>query len=322
MLLAFIVAACSAPTASSTVPTTPSTTAPSWDVSTPFVGFSLSPASFDETGFNEFFEVASDAGDLVAWVGAWQEIDTGGTLIYQLAEQHDYVPVVVTGFPTDADGLRVVPDDPEEMIDEITTWLEDHPVPYLGFGVEINAFLHEKAPDDFDWFVEVFPDVVDAIHAVSPSTLVFPGFQLERMRGLKGGLFGGEDTEPVWELIDMFPSADLIAFTTYPGLIFTEPADVPADYYVEIFQHTDKPILFTEVGWQAAGDLGEWAGTDGKQDEFVGTRVDELASISEMVIWSFLWDQEAGPRAFGTMGLIAPDGERRPAFDTWQDLFG
>lgn len=328
-LLVFVIAC--APdlevTPSPNTPTAPTSTAPTaaapdWDTSSPFAGFSLSPLNFEEAGFVQFFETASAHGDLVAWVGPWQELGQGGSLVYELSSQHGYVPVVVTGFPTDAGGSRVIPDDAAEMVDAIARWVADHPVPYLGVGVEINAFLWERSPEDFDWFVAAFPLVVEAVHEVSPETKVFPGFQLERLRGLKGGLYGEEDTDSEWELIDLFPDADVVGFTTYPGLIFTSPTEIPDDYYIEIFEHTDKPIVFTEVGWQAGGELAEWSGSPDDQADFMALRVGELAVLGDMLIWSFLWDQEGAPEPFATMGLIDRDGFERPAWDLWKNLLG
>lgn len=292
-----------------------------WDLSRPFVGFSLSPRSYDESGFDEFFATAPEAGSLVAWVGAWTDLDEGGTLVTGLADEHGYVPVVVTGFPTE-DGLRVLPEDGEALVETVAGFVAQNPVPYLGFGVEINAFLWEKAPDDFERYVDLFARVSDAVHEVSPETKVFPGFQLERLRGLKGGLFGDEPTEPEWELLERFPSADAIGFTTYPGLVFTDPGEMPSDYYSEIFERVDQPVVFTEVGWQAGGDLGDWSGTPEKQASFVENQVSEIGQLAEMVIWSFLWDQPRAPRAFITMGLLSSEGEERPAYQTWVSQFG
>jgi hypothetical protein len=316
--VALALAACTGGGAPTTMP---SAELEVWDISQPFVGFSLSPGGYDEVGFNEFFEKASDLGSLVAWVGAWEDLEQGGTLVHELSEQHGYVPVVVTGFPTD-DGRRVLPEDTGVILETLSDWLTEHPVPYLGFGVEINSFLWEEAPEDFERFVELFPEIVATVHRVSPETVVFPGFQLERLRGYKSGLFGGVDTQPEWNLIGRFPDADAIGFTTYPGLIFAKPSEIPDDYYTEILEHTNKPVVFTEVGWQAGGDFGEWSGTPEKQANFVRGRIGEIAESANMVIWSFLWDQDAGPAPFATMGLVDGSGEDRPALADWQDLFG
>lgn len=326
--LLIIVSACSGGTTQATLGTTAATTPESttaaerqWDLSRPFVGFSLSPATYDEPGFNEFFARASEAGSLIAWVGAWTDIDRGATLVTRLADEHGYVPVIVTGFPTE-DGLRVLPDDDRAIVETVRDFVAEHPIPYLGFGVETNAFLSEKAPRDFERFVELFADVAEAVHGISPETVVFPGFQLERLRGLKGGLFGDEQTKPEWELIDRFPTADAIGFTTYPGLIFSDPEEMPSDYYSEILDHVDKPVVFTEIGWQAGGDLAEWTGTPEKQASFVEVQVSEISEWADMAIWSFLWDQPRAPRAFETMGLLSSDGEERPGYRSWTEQFG
>jgi len=317
MAVALILTSCVSGAPATTVPTGPR----DWDTTKPFVGFSLSPPGYDEVGFDQFFDRAPDLGSLVAWVGAWEDLEQGGTLVYELAEQHEYVPVVVTGFPT-VDGRRFLPEDTDVVLETLSDWMADHPVPYFGFGVEINSFLWEEAPEDFERFVELFPAVVSAVHRVSRETVVFPGFQLERLRGLKGGLFGGVDTPPEWGLIDRFPDADAIGFTTYPGLIFPDPSGIPDNYYTEILEHTNKPLVFTEVGWQAGGDFGEWSGTPRKQSNFVGGRLAEIAELADMTIWSFLWDQDAGPVPFATMGLIDASNVDRPALSEWQDDFG
>ncbi|MCI0426169.1 MAG: hypothetical protein L0Z47_10050 [Actinobacteria bacterium] len=303
-------AACSDPVSSTTT---------TWDTTPPFVGFSLSPPSVSEQGFKEFFETAVLGADLLAWSGPWQDLSAGGGFIVEQAAVSGYVPVVITGFPT-VDGRRVLPDDLDEVVEAVTDWVADNQVPYLGLGVEINAFLWEKAPEDFERLAHIYPDLVASVHSVSEGTRVFPVFQLERLRGLKSGLFGETDTAPEWELIARFPDADVIGFTTYPGLIYTDPGQVPDDYYRQILEHVDRPIVFTEVGWQAGGELGEWSGSADKQADFVTRWVPELTEIADMVIWSFLWDQgQAAP--FETMGLIGEDGER-PAWQAWLDLFG
>lgn len=292
-----------------------------WQVPRPFIGFSISPASFDETGLTMFFETASRIASLVAWVGPWRDIDRGGQLVVGASEDHDFIPVIVTGFATEG-GARVLPESTQPVVQAISDFVSSNPVPYLGFGVETNTFFYEDSPESFDRYADLFAEVADAVHEASPETRVFPGFQLERLRGMKGGLFGEEPTEPDWSLVEEFPTADAIGFTTYPGLIYTHPSEIPEDYYSEILEHVDKPVVFTEVGWQSGGDLGDWSGTPEKQAAYVETWLPELADTGEMVIWSFLWDQEAAPAAFSSMGLISAVGEEKPALESWTDVLG
>lgn len=79
---------------------------------------------------------------------------------------------------------------------------------------------------------------------------------------------------------------------------------VPEDYYDEILDHVDTPIVFAEVRWQAGGDMSEWSGTPEKEAA--------TACGDERVVWSFLWDQEAVPSVFSTRGLNTPGAGQGP----------
>jgi hypothetical protein len=50
--------------------------------------------------------------------------------------------------------------------------------------------LRGTDPEGYDEFVELFAEVYGAVKEASPETSVFTVFQLERMKGLWGGLFG------------------------------------------------------------------------------------------------------------------------------------
>jgi hypothetical protein len=139
----------------------------------------------------------------------------------------------------------------------------------MALGVEVNL-LYESSPTDFQTFVSFFNATRTAIRAASPGTAVFTIFQLEKMKGLDGGLFGGmnDTADAEWGLLSDFGSSDLAGFTTYPGLIYHSASSMPSDYYGEIARHTQKPIAFTEVGWQS-GSLPGWGNNETSQASFV-----------------------------------------------------
>jgi hypothetical protein len=139
----------------------------------------------------------------------------------------------------------------------------------MALGVEVNL-LYESSPTDFQTFVSFFNATRTAIRAASPGTAVFTIFQLEKMKGLDGGLFGGmnDTADAEWGLLSDFGSSDLAGFTTDPGLIYHSASSMPSDYYGEIARHTQKPIAFTEVGWQS-GSLPGWGNNETSQASFV-----------------------------------------------------
>lgn len=312
-----LLAACSgAGTASTGADPTGDATLPSIPEG-PLLGLTFSPLAFDQEGIDGFFEAASESADAVAWLGPWDDIDSGGTLVYEQARQRDMVPVIVAGLRSDESGRRVLPDDAEDVAARLAGWVEEHPVHYLGFGVETDTHL---SPDDFERYAEIFGVVAQSVHKISPETIVFPGFQLERLQGLRGGLYGEEDTEPRWDLLQMFPEADAVGFSSYPGLIYPTPSAVPSGYYASAAEEAGLPVVITELGWQAGGDLGEWSGSPDEQAEFVRDVVPGLAREAQVTIWSFLFDQAAAPPPFDSMGLADSNGDARPTLEAWEGL--
>ena len=179
--------------------------------------------------------------------------------------------------------------------------------------------LQEKAPADFDAFVALFARTYDAVKTASPDTQVFTVFQLEKMKGLSGGLFGGKSDPDrnEWSILERFAKADFLAFTTYPGLVYTEPSEIPANYYDEIKLHTGKRIAFFEIGWQSVSVSDSWQSSETEQADFIRQFFALTKDLKpEFRIWSFLYDQNTIV-PFNSMGLFRPDGTPKPGWDAW-----
>ncbi|MFH1221985.1 MAG: hypothetical protein V1492_02780 [Candidatus Micrarchaeota archaeon] len=287
-------------------------------------GVSLSPKSFQAADFTDFFSKAKQAGNAVSWAGDWNEPgkEQGGpAVVAGLATTYSYTPIIELQFFTQSDGKLLRPlDDANKAAykSSAVAFAEKYKPKYLGIGIEVNT-LYEKSPEDFNNFVQFYSEVYDAVKAKSPNTKVFTVFQLEKMKGMNGGLFGGQNdaSKAEWSLLDKFPKSDVVAFTTYPDLIYKNPSDIPADYYSEIKLHTSKPIIFTEVGWHSAASPAGWESSDAEQAEFVGKFFTLTKDLNkEMVIWSFLYDQNT-IEPFNSMGLYSSDGTAKSAWSKW-----
>jgi hypothetical protein len=119
-------------------------------------------------------------------------------------------------------------------------------------------------------------------------------------------------------LLDRFPKSDIIVFTTYPGLIYKNPSEIPLDYYSEIKTRTTKPIAFTEIGWHSEASPLGWESSDTEQAEFVRTFFILTKNLNkELTIWSFMFDQNTIEPS-RSMGLRRrTDGTAKPAWDEW-----
>ena len=240
-------------------------------------GISLSPKSFESADFTDFFEKAKQTGDIVSWAGDWNELSNvqsgGPTVVASLANVYGYIPIIEAQFFTQSSGMLIRPlDNAKKQIykNSAVAFADKYKPKYLALGIEVNI-LYEKSPTDFDTFVQFYGEVYNEVKAKSPDTKVFTIFQLEKMKGMNGGLFGGKNdpSKAQWELLKKFPKSDIIAFTTYPDLIYKDPSEIPQDYYSEIKSHTTKPIAFTEIGWHSDASPTGWESSEKKQAEFI-----------------------------------------------------
>lgn len=292
------------------------------------VGFSLSPKDNQPSNFTDFFTRLPKKNAAVSWYGDWQEISKsrgGANATAGLAKQYNYVPIIDVnahkggGNVSQMVPLRAItPPQARQYADAAAAFCKKHFLAYFGIGTEVNR-IYTTDLADFDTFVSLFNQTADAVHSSCPETKVFTTFQLEYLRGLRGGLYGGINDEGAndWQLLSRFDKADILAFSTYPGIVYKDPADIPAGYYNSILSYTAKPVAFSEVGWPSKIGAAGWESSQDEQARFVGRFV-ELAKSSKPVfsIWSFLYDQNL-PAPFGGIGLLNPDGSPRPGYQTW-----
>jgi hypothetical protein len=286
-------------------------------------GVSFSPKSFEATDLTDFFEQSREL-NVVTWQGPWgdlSETSGAGKLIEDSAKKYGYLPIVIVHNAKPDNAGLAVPFDEKTKVDykkRAVDFVTKYKPQYFGIGIEINR-MAIKAPTDFESFVNFFPEVIQAIKEASPDTQVLTTFELETMKGLNGGLFGGRNdtSKNQWALLDKFSAADVFAFSVYPGLIYKSPADIPDNYLSEITEKTSKPIAITEMGWSSETPVAGWETSEEEQAEFVKRFFDLTKDIDyRFAIWSFLYDADAGA-AFKDLGLLNSDGTKRPAWGEW-----
>jgi len=277
-------------------------------------GVSLSPRSDSADDFTGFFKEAVHAGEMVMWAGDWMHLDKAAKVVTELAPQYGYIPLIEATFHSNGKLIRPLTEENKKIYrDTAVAFAKKYKPAYLGLGIEVNS-VYLKSAADFEQFVPFYNGIYDAVKTVSPGTRVFTVFHLENMKGLT--LWELEETRAHWELIDKFKS-DLIAFTTYPGLFYKDPSNIPADHYTEIKSHTAKPVAFTEIGWHSEASPKGWESSEQEQAEFVETFFNLTSGMNVKIdIWSFLYDPETF-EPFNSMGLQRDDGTARPAWDIW-----
>ncbi len=285
----------------------------------PLKGVSLSTRG-DEY-FLEFFEEAMEAGNMVMWAGDWMEIETGGApiVVTEFSLTYDYIPLVEVTYYTQGEGelIRPLTEENKKIYRESTVaFVEKYKPEYFVMGIETDI-MHEKSPEDYDDFVVFYNGMYDEIKKVSPDTKVFTVFQLEKMKGCEFWVDEPcNSSNSHWGLMDDFKT-DIAAFSTYPGLVYKDPSDIPEDHYTEILEHTSKPIAFTENGWHSEAYPPGWESSEEEQARYVKRFFELTKDLDvEIDIWSFMYGQGT-IKPFDSMGLRRSDGTAKPAWDEW-----
>lgn len=284
------------------------------------VGVSISPKSFGEEDYNSFYVKVKEVGNTVSWAGPWQDFaktDGAPSGLATLAKQKDFMPVYITGPTLDEvkkGGYETV------MLNAIGTFTAVEQPKFVGLGNEIDQYYFDS-PELLKKYLEAIRPIVARIKSSSADAKVFATIQYERSQGMQGGLFGGKNDESKNILKDILPQLemfDFIAYTTYPGLIYKTPSELPDDYYTKAKGLTTKPIIFTEVGWSRSAPVEGYDGSESAQAEFIKLFRKQIKEIEpKLQIWSFLYPQDV-KTPFNTMSLLAEDQETSPGFEAWK----
>lgn len=190
---------------------------------------------------------------------------------------------------------------------------------YYCLGNEVNSYhgWHVENAADFE---ANLPSLMAASYAaikeVSPETKVVLTFRLLELYHY--------DNLDLLELFDG-TMCDIIAFTSYPSRTgdYATPADLPADYYYRIVDHTGTMSLaIAELGWTSHMAFG---GDEDEQADFLLWFLEHTQDIPwEYVQWLELHDLRPEGVATAhsqTVGLRRNDGTAKPVWEVWTDTF-
>ena len=295
------------------------------DKYTPTIGVTFSPKTTESSDFLQFFTKATEASNVIGWYGdilQLNDLRQAPYSITDISKQNKLDTLAIVNYYSQGEKavLRPLQENKDKYLAGMAQYVSKYNPKYFGIGIEVN-WMYRDNPDLFNEFVGFFNEAAEKLKVISPNTKIFTVFQLEQMKGLQGGLYAKTNNEPVqWDLINRFPKADVIAFTSYPGLIYKTPGDIPTDYYTSISQNVLKPVIFTEIGWSRTTVASGWISSPERQAEFINRFFNLTKDIKpDVVIWSFLYDPPSFNLAFNTMGLLNDNDETSPGLTAWKN---
>jgi hypothetical protein len=155
---------------------------------------------------------------------------------------------------------------------------------YLVLGTEVNATF-ERNPEAYTAFVDAYHEAYEAVKAIRPETQVLVSFQYEELLGVVPEL---PPHAPRWELLEHFEGVlDAIGVTSYPSFAYPTARKVPLDYYHQLRERTDLPVVFVAVGYsssQARDGLN--SSTPPEQRRFLQRLLEDAERLgAPVVIW-------------------------------------
>jgi hypothetical protein len=309
----------------------------------PFVmGVSSQPSGPGEDAYKEAFKLAGEAGEvlLIQRAPPWSDFVPGASisdrterltrLEKELAKQNRlrlFLAIDPTE-PSDRGRLAGLPDDLRgkdfsdgrvraAFIAYAKYLALNYKPAFLALGVEVDMLYDRRGDGAFRNFLSLYFEAYDAVKSVSSSTLVFPTFQYE---SLIGKLTSGEPTQPAWSLVPRFePKIDMLAVSSFPGLIFAEPGAIPDDYYAALRERSPHPLGFTSIGWTSDLGLG---GPQGQFDYMSRALAAADALQAKLVVWYLgrdLTPQPASaPQPLSGMGLYDTEGFTKSSWSLWR----
>jgi hypothetical protein len=202
---------------------------------------------------------------------------------------------------------------------------------HLGFALETNL-IRGAAPDSIYQGVKLAANEAAAdVTAVDTKVKLGVSVQVEYAWGLLGG--AGSYVGVNQDFTD-FPFIQELGLSSYPYFVFSNPSDVPLDYYSRLVIGKSLPVFVSEGGWTSA-NINE-SGTiinssPQEQEDYINRQSLLLDSANAIGAFSLtftdldLSDIPAGTPAdidyFAYLGLVDINLQPKPALSAWDAIF-
>jgi hypothetical protein len=202
---------------------------------------------------------------------------------------------------------------------------------YLGLAAETNLVRAIAPRSVYDALVRMTRDASKEIRA-SPHGSALPLYisvQVETAWGrlLQRGSYVGIDAD-----LRDFPFITVLGLSSYPYLGgFSEPEQIPLEYYSRINAKNPLPLLIVEGGWPSTSVRGTFTSSPVLQARYVSRHSEILQHANAVAAFQLPFadlDLASFPKPlpeilplFATLGLVDSNLKPKPALATWDSIF-
>ena len=203
---------------------------------------------------------------------------------------------------------------------------------YLGLAAETNLIRALAPRPVYNAVVRMANDAAtDIRRSRSAARLpLYASVQVETAWGRLGGQnrFVGIDQD-----LRDFPFVNVIGLSSYPYLGgFTDPDQIPFDYYTRLRGSRSLPLMVVEGGWPSASVRGVFSSSPEMQARYIARQsklLDEAKAIAVFQLSFTDLDVGSFPKPvptilplFATLGLVDTTLRPKPALMSWDKIFG
>jgi hypothetical protein len=198
---------------------------------------------------------------------------------------------------------------------------------YLGLAAETNLIRLAAPAAVYQAVKRVANDIDAALSTAGAASKRFISVQVETAWGRLGsaGPFVGIDQDYA-----DFPFTQALGLSSYPYLAYSQPEDLPADYYSRLRGTRNLPVIVTEGGW-ASASLGAVTSSPQFQARYIDRHATLLTSVNasaylqlqfaDVDIGALQPPVPANLPLFGSIGLADSSFSPKPALARWDALF-
>jgi hypothetical protein len=198
---------------------------------------------------------------------------------------------------------------------------------WIGLAAETNLIRAAAPAALYAAVVQTANATAADLRAAGVTVPLFVSVQVETAWGklTTNGPFVGIDAD-----LRDFPFTQMIGLSSYPYFAYSEPEDIPADYYSRLLAGRALPAIVVEGGWTSAA-AGTIASTPEKQARYVTRHAQLLDSVNALGLIQLqfadldlaAWPQPQPPNLnlFAHLGLVDSNFTAKPALAAWDALF-
>lgn len=197
---------------------------------------------------------------------------------------------------------------------------------YLGLAAETNL-IRDQAP------ATVYAAMVQMTNAAAADVRAMPGalpqlyvsLQADEAWGPPPGAYRGVETD-----FRDFPFMQAMGISSYPYFFFTDPAQIPLDYYTRLTNGRSLPVMVVEGGW-ASASAGSFQSSPALQARYLRRHERMLDSAKAIAVFQLLYADfdlaanqiPAGSilPLFASIGLADAALGPKPALATYDSIF-